>query len=272
MKQGKKQTTSDYKVLLSFFVLIFFSHYCLAAESVISTYEQAMNQINKYTALITKNKQDATLYTARGDLYFQINDLDRAIDDYNEALQLDDNTDTAYYGRGLALGRQGFIRDAISDLTIYIKRHPQHSRAYTKRGVRYLWLGESALAQRDLLKAIELDPNNAEAHDDLGVVLAQQKHYKQAIIHFSRAVEIENNYQKAYHNLAMAYYLVGMDALALKQVDNSLILAPESRDSLLLKSEILKAMGQLELAEAIKEQAIFLPDGNWHEQAPVKPQ
>lgn len=272
MKHGNKQSKSEYKVLLSFFVLIFFSHYCLAAESAINSYEQAINQINKYTALILQNKQDASLYTTRGDLYFQINDFDRAIEDYNEALQLNDNTDAAYYGRGLALGRQGFIRDAINDLTIYIKRHPQHSLAYTKRGVRYLWLGESVLAQRDLLKAIELDPNNAEAHDDLGVVLAQQKHYKQAITHFNRAVEIENNYQKAYHNLAMAYYLVGMDALALKQVEHSLILAPESRDSLLLKSEILKAMGQLEQAAAIKEQAIFLPEGNWHEQAPVKSQ
>ncbi len=112
-------------------------------------------------------------YILRGDIYFLIHEFDSAEEDYTEAISLNDKLDAAYYGRGMARGRQGFIKEGIADLTVYIKRNPDSSMAYTKRGVRYIWLGDKENAFKDLSKAVELDSENAEAHDDLGVVLAQ---------------------------------------------------------------------------------------------------
>jgi len=102
------------------------------------------------------------------------------------------------------------------------------------------------------------------------VVLARQGDVRQAIENFSATVRIDPSYQKGHHNLAMAYFIAGQDALALVSVNNSLKLAPEARNSLLLKSQILKALGRTKEAQAIKEQAEFLPEGNWSERVPVQ--
>lgn len=232
--------------------------------------DEVQQKINELTNKITKNPSDARLYSNRGDLYFLLHDFDNAVDDYSHAIKLDGTLDTAWFGRGMARGRQGFIKEGIADLTVYINRHPDDSRAHTKRGVRYLWLGEKENARHDLQTAIKLNPNNAEAHDDLGVILAQTGDYKSAIEHFQNTVRLDPTYQKGHHNLAMALYITGNDALALNSVNNSLKLKPQARNSLLLKSKILTAMGKLKQAQEIQEQAMFLPEENWHESAPVE--
>ena len=116
------------------------------------------------------------------------------------------------------------------------QRHPTSSRAYTKRGVRYLWVHNDAKAEQDFKHAIKLNADNAEAHDDLGVIIARRGEYKQALQHFNAAVSIDPTYFKAYHNLAMVYFLQGQDSMALSAVEHSLALVPEQRNSLLLKA------------------------------------
>ncbi len=236
--------------------------------------EQGYRQVEKKVQHISQQLQqqddNAALYVERGDLYFLMRDFEPAIEDYSSAIALDPSLDQPWFGRGMARGRLGYIDEGIADLSVYIKRNPDSSLAYTKRGVRYLWKGDSENASRDFNKAIALDPNNAEAHDDLGVILAQQKDYKAAITHFTRTISIDPSYQKGHHNLAMAYYLSGQDLFALQAVDKSLGLAPEARNSMLLKCEILRALGRSAEADALEQQAMFLPEGNWHEQAPVK--
>lgn len=241
----------------------------IAVQAQINSADEAQQKIDKITHKIKANPNNAKLYSSRGDLYFLLHDFDNAVEDYTHAIKLDDSLDTAWFGRGMARGRQGFIKEGIADLTVYLKRHPNDSRAHTKRGVRYLWLGEKENARHDLQTAIKLNPDNAEAHDDLGVILAQTGDYKKAIHHFQTTVRLDPSYQKGHHNLAMALYITGNDELALISVNNSLKLKPQARNSLLLKSKILTAMGKLKEAQQIKEDAMFLPEENWHESAPV---
>ena len=56
----------------------------------------------------------------------------------------------------------------------------------------------------------------------------------------------------------------------LYSVNTSLRLQPESRNSMLLKSNILKAMGKNIEAKQIEGEALFLPEPNWHESTPIK--
>ena len=234
------------------------------------TQDDMQKQIKAVSAQIDKNRKNAVLYVRRGDLYFQLHDFDLAIDDYTMAIKLDDKQDAAWFGRGMAKGRRGLISEGIADLTVFIKRNPENSKAYTKRGVRYLWKGDKVNAKKDLQKAIQLDQNNAEAHDDLGVVLAQSGDYRNAIMHFQNTISIDPTYQKGHHNLAMALYVIENDAQALVSVNNSLSLRPNSRNSMLLKSKILEALGRHTEAKRVADDAMFLPEANWSETAPVK--
>ncbi|HHJ34323.1 MAG TPA: tetratricopeptide repeat protein [Gammaproteobacteria bacterium] len=252
------------------YLMILFMLWPVVASSEMTSFDEVEKQIASHTLELNRSPDDARRYILRGDLYFLIHEFDEAVEDYTAAIELDSSLDAAYFGRGLAYGRQGYISEGIEDLSHYIKLNPQSSLAYTKRGVRYLWLGDRDNAFDDLSKAVMLDPENAEAHDDLGVVLAQKGSYKQAIKHFSATIRIEPDYQKGYHNLAMAYYVTENDALALDAVNESLRLKSTARNSLLLKAKILIALGKVEEAAALEEDAEFMPDGDWSEQAPVQ--
>ena len=110
-----------------------------------------------------------------------------------------------------------------------------------------------------------LDHTNSEAHDDLGVLYAQKKIFDKALRHFSIAIQYDPSYQKAYHNMAIAYYLTDKSGQALLTINKSLALDDNSRNSLMLKGEILNALGNKDEANKIIERAEFLPEGNWSE-------
>jgi tetratricopeptide (TPR) repeat protein len=259
--------------------LIFTAYVCVLAAllgspitaiSEMEIFSEIEAEIDTCTRLIDDKPDNVDCYVRRGDAYFKLHRFDAAVEDYTMAIELDGNRDQAYFGRGLALGRQGFIREGIADLNEFIRRNPENSLAYTKRGVRYLWLDDRDRAEKDLAKAVELDPDNAEAHDDLGVVLSKRGNYEQAIRHFMDTTRLDPGYQKGYHNLAMVLFITGQDEPALVAVNQSLNLSPEYRDSLLLKSKILEAMGNTEEAARISDDAEFLPQGNWSERVPIQ--
>ena len=233
------------------------------------TLESAEKRVEFLSDEIASNINDANLYLARADIYFQLRSFDSAVEDYTKAIKLDDALDKAWFGRGMALGRKGFIQKGIYDISVYIKRNPNSSMAYTKRGVRYLWLGDKDSAEHDFIKAIEIDDKNAEAHDDLGVVYAQKGDYKKAIKHFSKTISLDASYQKGYHNLAMSLFVMENDMGALINVNKSIELK-KTRDSILLKSTILKAMGKTEEAQTLAEEADFIPETNWSERAVIR--
>lgn len=195
---------------------------------------------------------------------FTEHEFAQSIEYLTMALELDPGNDTALFWRGMAYGRNQQVPLGIADLTVFIANNPQDSRAYTKRGVRYIWTGDLAKAKADLLKAIQLDATNAEAHDDLGVIYAQEKNYQQAMQHFRLSLKYDPSYQKAWHNLSMVHYLTQKNSKALAYVDKSLELML-NKDSLLLKSLIVDALGDRELAAKLKTAANNMEDNNWSE-------
>lgn len=213
----------------------------------------------------------AALYLERGQAYFDLGRFDAAVRDYDQALELNEMLDQAHFWRGMALGRMGRLDEAIAALDAYIARNPMNSVAYTKRGVRHIWNGDLEKAERDLKQAIALDPNNAEAHDDLGVVYAQREAYDRALNHFRKTVSIDPSYQKGHHNQAMVLYLTGRLEPALQSANESQRLAPNDRSTVLLKGQILKAMGREQQAQALFDRAQFMAeDKDWTEQFAVQ--
>jgi tetratricopeptide (TPR) repeat protein len=239
-------------------------------EEAPQTAEDYAKLVDKYSNVLKRDPKNVALLIKRGDVYFKLHEFELAIEDYSDAIDLDKHADAAYFGRGMALGRYGQIREGIKDLSVYIERHPQNSRAFTKRGIRYLWIHEAAKAEKDFVKAIQLDHTNAEAHDDLGVIHAKRGDYRGALKHFNAAVKYDPTYFKAYHNQAMVYYIRGNDVMALMSAERSLALVPEQRNTLLLKADILQALGRNAEAQKIKSDAEFLPAGNWSERISVQ--
>jgi len=68
----------------------------------------------------------------------------------------------------------------------------------------------------------------------------------------------------------MVLYIFGEDKQALEAANNSLSLVPNQRSPMLLKAKILQDLGRVKEAAKVKEDADWLPEGNWSEHISVK--
>ncbi|MDR0418700.1 MAG: tetratricopeptide repeat protein [Prevotellaceae bacterium] len=106
------------------------------------------------------------------------------------------------------------------------------------------------IAVENYQKAINLDPTNEGAYNNLGNVYHVQGKYNQALEMYQKAIELRPDYANAYYNLGIVYDDMGYYLLAIDAYIRALRLEPES-------PEIYNNMGisydrQGNYAEAIK--------------------
>jgi len=78
--------------------------------------------------LFKKTVEDAKAYVNRGAAYRKKGNYDRAIADFNKAIELDPGCAEAYHNRGVAYRRKGEHKRAIADLNKAMKLTPMMSR------------------------------------------------------------------------------------------------------------------------------------------------
>lgn len=102
----------------------------------------------------------AEFYLRRGEDFSGVRDYDRAIADYNTAIQLKPDYAEAYNDRGFAYYLKGDAERAIADYTRAIALRPNYPKAYNSRGVVYMSHGYGAAkAVADFDRAIALKPD-----------------------------------------------------------------------------------------------------------------
>src|SRR5215207_5534741 len=74
-------------------------------------------QIKACSAILQRDAKDAIAYYKRGLAYQFKGDLDRAIADYNKAIELRPRSARAYESRGSAYASKGVYTNAVADVT-----------------------------------------------------------------------------------------------------------------------------------------------------------
>ena len=135
--------------------------------------------------------QTGSDYVNRGNTRFQAGDIDGAIADYTEAIELNASDSIAYYNRGIARGRQGDHTRAIADYTRAIQIGGHYANAYYNRGVAKHAKGDFEGAISDWSRTIELDPKHLPAHFNRGMAKLEKVEVEGAIADFTRAIELD---------------------------------------------------------------------------------
>ena len=165
-------------------------------------YDRAIEDFNKAIAL---NQADATAYSNRGNAYRDKGEPDRAIEDYNKAIELNPNYAVAYNNRGNAYSDKGTYNRAISDFDRAIVLNPVYVRAYYNRGSTYQDKGEIVCAIADYSKVIDLNPNYAVAYYNRGEAWLRLRKWNKAktdlIVAKSRGVDIIKTFCDDYQNV-----------------------------------------------------------------------
>ena len=159
----------------------------------------------------------------------------------------------AYSTRGWALRERNQPERALSDFNRALDLAPDTAATYSQRGLTYLRLKDVDHAIADYNKAIELSPRSAAFINDRGVAYMDLKDYKRAIVDFDKAIEIDPSYPLPFNNRARAHSLGAKDhARAIADLDRAIQLNP--RYGLAFEN---RAFSQLDLKDLDKAIADF---------------
>ena len=109
--------------------------------------------------------RQAEAFNDRGVAYRLKGELDRAIQDYSQAIKLNGKFADAYNNRGVAYDRKGDYDRAISDLDQAVKLKPA-AEVYFNRGNAFLGKNQYDHAIDDFNQALKLKPGFAAAFDN----------------------------------------------------------------------------------------------------------
>ena len=118
----------------------------------------------QFRYLDPRDNRDAELRLNRGHAFALAGDANKAIEDYNEAANLDPGQAEAYHGRGLVFYRQGRTAEAVADFSRAIELQPDFAAAYKSRGLARADHAMFSEAAADFSRVIELAPDDAMAY------------------------------------------------------------------------------------------------------------
>ena len=194
-------------------------------------WDQAIDACSDLLALVDKDPTTdsdfkSVTYHNRGLAYGNKGDFDRAIADFNKAIELNPNSNEAYNSRGIAYSSKGDFNSAIADFSKAIKLNPNSAEAYSIRGLAYIRQENFDHAIADFNKAIELNPNSNEAYNTRGVAYSKKGNFDHAIADFNKAIELNPNSNEAYNSRGIAYSSKGDFNSAIADFSKAIEIAP----------------------------------------------
>ena len=180
-----------------------------------------------HTTTQEKTKILAYLALQRGNFLMMLKQIDRAIEVYSHAIQLDTHYVDAYINCGVAYGIKGELDQAIADYNKAIELNPDYATAYNNRGVVYSDKDEHDRAIVDYNKAIELDPQSPLAYSNRGIAYGAKSEHDRAIVDYNKAIELDPQFALAYSNRGIAYGIKGELDQAIEDFTKAIELNPQ---------------------------------------------
>jgi tetratricopeptide (TPR) repeat protein len=123
----------------------------------------------------------------------------------------------SWFARGIAMEEDPVTQpDAIAAYHQVLEIQPNHAAAHINLGTLYYNRQEFSLAERHYRQAIEADPRYSLAYFDLGNVLDETGRVQEAIQTYKTALQLAPTYADAHYNLALAYEKIREPRKALK--------------------------------------------------------
>ena len=151
---------------------------------------------------------------------------ERAIADYDKAIEISPDLPEAYNNRGNTYNRNSQYERAIKDFDKAIELKPDYADAYNNRGLSYSLIKETQRALFDYDKAIEIDPNNSEVYYNRGNSYTDLKQYERAIADYDKAMEIEPSLAGVYRNRGNSNAGLGEFERAIADYDKAIEIMP----------------------------------------------
>ena len=138
------------------------------------------------------NRNNPEIYFEKAKSYWNLNDLENAITNFDKVIELSD-PEKSIYQTSLNLKNQAISKqNQLNPPTIYI--NVNDAIVYFSRGVDNQIIGDDEKAIEDFNSALEIDPNYRDAYFSRGVSYKNIGNYTKAIEDFNSALEIDPNF------------------------------------------------------------------------------
>ena len=134
----------------------------------INKFDSALN-ILSFIDIGSPEYIDACLF--KGKIYADLNVLDRAMEEFQKALEMNPNSSVVFFNLG----------------NLYFEKMKKYSEA-----------------EIQFSRAIDINPNYAEAHLNLGLLLNSQKKFSDAVIHLKKSFDIDSSQSLTFLSMAHA--------------------------------------------------------------------
>jgi tetratricopeptide (TPR) repeat protein len=152
-----------------------------------------------FTRAIELDSQSFTAWGAIGVFYLKHGRHKEAVAAFSEAIKLHPGDPKAFDGRAMA--RQGFDqKGALDDLNQALQIDPFFLSAYNNRGQLYMAMGKLDKAREDFSRALKIDSSFSQALNNRANAWFRSRKYEAALKDYNAAIELVPNYQKALYN------------------------------------------------------------------------
>ncbi|MDR2133672.1 MAG: tetratricopeptide repeat protein, partial [Treponema sp.] len=206
--------------------------------------------IAEYDRALDLRADYAEAYTGRGNAYRKKGDAGRAIDDYSRALRFKPDLPELYNYRGYVYAERGDTAKAIEDYSRALQLKNDYAGAWFNRAHAFARQGDHDRAIEDYSRVLKLEPRNAAAFNQRGNAWYRKEDDDRAIRDYSEAIKIKPDYALAYHNRGNAWFNKGDYGKALADLDQAIRLQPDSPDAYASRGSILRKMGDASRAES----------------------
>ncbi len=215
-----------------------------------------------WTHTIRVTSPNATAHLYLGVALRQKGDVDKAVIEYQKALEIDPDSAETCYDLGNALAEEGKMDEAIIQFQKARAIDPAYADPYDDLGNALIQKGQVDEAIIDYQKALAINPNNAQACYHLGNALLQKGQADKAIIQYQKALAIDPNYAQACNNLGNALIQKGQVDEAIIQYQRALAINPHYADPYCNLGNCLLQKGQVDQAIIQYRKALAINPNN----------
>jgi tetratricopeptide (TPR) repeat protein len=188
-------------------------------------YPNATFKLNRAIALESKN---ASYYYKRGILFSKQGLYERAIKDFDNAIDIEGNAARAsyYFERGFSYFEINRFDDALKDLNEAIKKDPNNAQYLYSRSRIHTSKRDDNAANADIEKAIQIDPNNSEYYYKQGMNCINRGQNEEAIPYLDKAIQRDPNNASYYLSRSLCFTCLGKNEKAKSDYDKAIQIDP----------------------------------------------
>ncbi|MDI3547653.1 MAG: hypothetical protein PWR10_1305 [Halanaerobiales bacterium] len=197
--------------------------------------------INTYKQALNLNPDNTSIYLNLGNIYLQKGNYDSAIEVLKEGVALDPSFVAIRSKLATAYYEKGNFEKAKEQFNKVIKQNNNIYEAYYYLGEIYYNVENNV--QKAIYyynEATKKNPDYVKAYIALGNIYINQDNTYKAIAQYTTAIEKNQNYPDGHYHLAVAYHKLGMKEAAVAELRKTLHLNPDYQAARDLLSELTK--------------------------------